>query len=165
MTDTDRVAELSHPGADDLQRDRRDAGSVAGGDRRGVVADVLLGLAVAAVLVAATEHFDLWTQGFRTIPTVGPLFLLDAIGGLVLAVVAVAWRHWLPVLAIIGFGASTVGAFYLSVTVGLFGTKEVLSGTPQLVCEIAEISAVVLGVLLLVARGRRPGQVRSVGTG
>src|SRR4051812_21142316 len=161
MTDTDRVAGVLHPRADDLQRDRRDAGPAAGGDRRGVVADVLLGLAVAAVLVAATVHFDLWTQGFRTVPTIGPLFLLDAIGGLVLAVVAVAWRHWLPVLAIIGFGASTVGAFYLSVTVGLFGMKEVLSGTPQLVCEIAELAAVVLGVLLLLVRGRRPDRVRS----
>ena len=154
MTDTERVARVPRPRAGDHRPDQPTGPAAAGGPR-GVAADVLLGLAVAAVMVAAVVHFDLWAdQGFRQIPTIGPLFLLDAAGGVAITVVAVAWRHWLPVLAIIGFGASTVGAFFLSVTVGLFGMHETTAGTPQLVCEIAEMAAVVLGILLLVVRGR-----------
>lgn len=161
MTDTDRVATVPRPGAGEDRRDHP-AGPAAAGGPRGVAADVLLGLAVAAVMVAAVVHFDLWAdQGFRQIPTIGPLFLLDAVAGVAITVVAVAWRHWLPVLAIIGFGAATVGAFLLSVTVGLFGMHETTAGTPQAVCEVAEIAAVVLGILLLVVRPR--GRARTVG--
>jgi hypothetical protein len=157
MTDTERVAQVPRPRAGERRHDEPPGPAAAGGPR-GVAADVLLGLAVAAVMVAAVVHFDLWAdQGFRQIPKIGPLFLLDAIGGVVITVVAVAWRHWLPVLAVIGFGAVTVGAYFLSVTVGLFGLHETTAGTPQLICEIAEIAAVVLGTLLLVVRGR-PGR-------
>jgi hypothetical protein len=156
MTDTDRVARVPRPRAGELQRDRPDAGPAAGGGPRGVAANLLLGLAVAAVLLAADVHFELWAdQNFRQVPTIGPLFLLDAVGGLVIGVLALAWRHWLPVLAVIGFGAATVGAFWLSVTVGLFGLHETATGTPQVVCEIAEITAVVCGILLLVVRRRQ----------
>ncbi len=154
MTDTERVAQVPRPRAGERRSDQPTGPAAAGGPR-GVAADALLGLAVAAVMVAAVVHFDLWAdQGFRQIPKIGPLFLLDAIGGVVITVVAVAWRHWLPVLAIIGFGAVTAGAYFLSVTVGLFGLHETTAGTPQLICEIAEIAAVVLGILLLVVRGR-----------
>ena len=163
MTDTERVARVPRPRAGEHRTDQPSAPAAAGGPR-GVAADVLLGLAVAAVMVAAVVHFDLWAdQGFRQIPTIGPLFLLDAVGGVAITVVAVAWRHWLPVLAVIGFGASTVGAFYVSVFVGLFGMKETLAGTPQVVCEIAEIAAVVLGILLLVVR-HWWGRARTGGT-
>jgi hypothetical protein len=105
------------------------------------------GLAVAGVLLSAVVHLDLWyTQGFRHIATIGPLFLLDAIGGLVLGVVMLCWRHWLPMLAGGGFGVATLVAFYLSVTVALFGVQEVASGQPQM-AEVAKYVALVGGGL------------------
>lgn len=121
---------------------------------RDVVARILSGLTAAGVLLSADVHLQLWTEGFRTIHLIGPLFLLNAAGGLVIGVAVVTWRHWLPLLAAVGFGAATLIAFWLSVTVGLLGLKEVATGTPQILAEVAEIVAFLcgLGALLL---GRR----------
>jgi hypothetical protein len=102
-----------------------------------------------AVLVSAAVHLWLWIDGFKDIDVIGPAFLLNAIGGAVIAVLVVTWRHWLPVLAAIGFGLSTLGAFLISATVGLFGVQEQVLGTWQLLAAVSEIVAVVGGVMLL----------------
>ncbi len=115
-----------------------------------VIGGMLLGLTAAAVLLSADVHFELWANnGFKDVHTIGPLFLLNAIGGLVIALVMLMWRHWLPVLAAVGFGVATLIAFWISITAGLFGLKEQASGTPQVIAEVAEIIAVVGGALLL----------------
>ena len=36
-------------------------------------------------------HLHLWQEGYRHIPTNGPLFLLDAVAGFVLAAVLLTW--------------------------------------------------------------------------
>lgn len=110
--------------------------------------DLSRGLAAAGVLLSAEVHFDLWyTDNFRVIDTIGPLFLLNAIGGLVIGLSLLCWRHWLPALAAAGFGAATLIAFYLSVTIGLFNFKEIATGEPQVLAEVAEYVAVVFGLL------------------
>jgi hypothetical protein len=115
-------------------------------DRPHGVTDLVRGLAAAGVLLAADVHFDLWyAGGFRDVATIGPLFLLNAIGGLVIGLVLICWRHWLPALAAAGFGVGTLVAFYLSVTVGLFGFKEIASGEPQVLAEVAEYVAFAFG--------------------
>jgi hypothetical protein len=116
--------------------------------QRRVATNVARGLAVAGVLLSADVHLDLWySQGFRDIPTIGPLFLLNAVSGLLIGLVALSWSHWLPALAAAAFGAGTLVAFYLSVSVGLFGLHEVASGQPQVLAEVAEYVAVVFGGL------------------
>ena len=113
-----------------------------------VVIDLMCGLAAAGVLLSADVHFDLWyAQGFRVVDTIGPLFLLNAIGGLIIGLVLICWRHWLPALAAAGFGAATLVAFYLSVTIGLFNFKEIATGEPQLLAQVAEYVALVFGVI------------------
>jgi uncharacterized membrane protein YtjA (UPF0391 family) len=114
--------------------------------------DASRGLAASGVLVSAAVHLNLWdVERFRLIPTIGPLFLLNAIGGFVLGVVIVAWRHWLPALAAAGYGAVTVLFFWISVIHGLFGFKEVASGSAQILAEVAEYVAVIFGLVAAAA--------------
>lgn len=113
--------------------------------------DLSRGLAAAGVLVSAEVHFNLWyADGFADIVGIGPMFLLNAIGGLVIGLVLLCWRHWLPALAASGFGILSLGAFALSVTVGLFGLKEVAGGEPQLLAGIAEAVCAVFGLVTAV---------------
>lgn len=103
----------------------------------------------AAVLVSAAVHLYLWFDVFRDESVVGPAFLLNAGGGLVIAVLVVRWRHWLPALLALGFGASTLGAFVVAATVGLFGVHERWVGWPVWTAAASEVMAIVGGALLL----------------
>lgn len=108
--------------------------------------------AAVAVLVSGLVHLWLWWyQGFRDIPWIGPLFLLNAVAGAGIALLLVLWRSWLPPLLAVGFGASTLGCFLLSATVGFLGLHEVLLGTWQITAGVAEIVAVVAGAAVLLS--------------
>jgi hypothetical protein len=107
----------------------------------------------AAVLVSGLVHLWLWFDGFRTIAWIGPLFMLNAVAGVVIAVLVVMWRSWIPVVVAVGFGASTLGAFLLSATVGFLGIQEMLLGTWQVIAGMSEILAIVAGVAVLVREG------------
>lgn len=111
--------------------------------------DACRGLAAASVLLSAVVHLDLYqVEGFKTFPTIGPLFLLNGLGGIVLGVLVTSWRHWLPALAAAGFGAITVIFFWISVVHGIFGFKEPLAtGPSQVLAEVAEYAAVMFGAL------------------
>ena len=104
----------------------------------------------AAVLVSAAVHLYLWFTGFRDLKIVGPSFMLNAVGGAVIAVLLVTWRSWVPALLTAGFGVSTLGAFILSTTVGLFGLHEQWVGWAVWTAAVAEVVAIVVGALLLV---------------
>ena len=104
----------------------------------------------AAVLVSAAVHLYLWVDGFRDLSVIGPDFLLYAVGGAVIAVLLVTWRSWVPALLTAGFGVSTLGAFILSSTVGLFGLHEHWVGWPVWTAAVSEVVAIVVGSLLLV---------------
>lgn len=111
-------------------------------------------LAAAALLVSAAVHLKLWLDGFRDISVIGPAFLLNAVGGLVIAVLLVTWRHWIPLVLALGFGLSTLGAYLISATVGLFGVHEVWTGVWVITAEVSEVVAIVTSVLAL--RKERP---------
>jgi hypothetical protein len=82
---------------------------------------------VGAGLLAATGaiHLDLYLTGYRTIPTLGWLFLLQVIGAFGLAAAVLATGSRLIAAAGAGFALSTLGGYLLSVWVGLFGYKEI----------------------------------------
>jgi hypothetical protein len=133
---------------------------------RNFVIDTSRGLAAAGVFLAAVVHLELWVQGFRSVATIGPLFMLDFIAGMIIGVGVLVWRHWLPALAAAGFGAATVIAFWISVIHGLFGVKETTSGSSEILAEIAEytafaFSAVVILMLLIKPRSQTNSPVPS----
>lgn len=122
-------------------------------------------------------HLDLYLTGFRTIPTIGPLFLFQVIAGfaLALAILAAPFTPWTRRPAVdasiaavgAGYAIATLGGYLLSLWVGLFGFHEIRS-TAGTVAGILEIAAfgVLLGLAVLVydpqLRGR-PGEPAPAG--
>ncbi|RYV51114.1 hypothetical protein [Pengzhenrongella frigida] len=122
----------------------------------GSLAHLLRALTAASVLLSAVAHLFLWADGMSAVDVVGPAFLVNAVGGIVLAVFVLAWYSPLPLLGSIAFGAGTLAAFVVSTTPGgFFGVHETWSGTPQLLSAAAEIGAIVFAVLALVVERRR----------
>jgi len=117
---------------------------------------VILRVAGSGLLIAtAAIHLDLYLTGYRTIPTIGWLFLLQVIAafGLGLAVLAIPSRlaiaSRLAAAAGAGFALATLGGYLLSVWTGLFGFKEVRT-TAGIVAGVVEVVAfVVLAALAL----------------
>ena len=84
------------------------------------------GIAGAGLLiVSGSIHLDLYLTGYRSIPTIGWLFLLQVISAYLLAVVIPLSRQPLAAAAGAGFGLATLGGYLLSLKVGLFGFTEV----------------------------------------
>lgn len=105
--------------------------------------------AVAALVSAAVHGILWWFLDYRAIGVVGPAFLLNAVAGVVIAVLLLTWHHWVPALLVTGFGASTLAAFAVSATVGLFGVHERWSGGWVLTAAVSELVCVVGGLVLL----------------
>ncbi len=102
--------------------------------------------AAVVVLISAAVHLQMWFDGVRH-QSVGPAFMLNAIGGVVIAVLLVTWRSWVPLLLTVGFGASTLGAFIIAATVGLYGVHTHWEGFRVWAAAISEVLAIVLGLL------------------
>ena len=117
-------------------------------------------LAAAAVLVSAAVHLYLWFDGYREIDVIGPAFLLNAVGGAVIAVLLLGWRHWVPALLAVGFGISTLSAFLVSATVGLYGVEETWTGWAVWTAAVSEVVAVVAGALVVLEVRRSQGQLQ-----
>jgi hypothetical protein len=109
-------------------------------------------------------HLHLWLEGYRQIPTNGPLFLLDAVAGFVLAAALLAWPRPLTGLLAAGYTASTLGALIISLSVGLFGFRESISASfvsESLTIETITVLALISWTALAAAAPRAadsPGQ-------
>ena len=99
-------------------------------------------LAAGGVLISAAVHLYLWFDVFRHTDVVGPAFMLNAVGGTVIAIMLVTWRHWIPLVLAVGFGASTLGAFLIATTAGLFGVHEHWTGWEVWTAAASEIVAI-----------------------
>jgi hypothetical protein len=113
---------------------------------------VLRIVVAVALLGSAGVHYFLFTQGYPGIVT--PLFLLNAIGGLVLAIAVLAWRHWLPALGALGFGVLTLGSYVLAATVGFLGQHDEFNSQPEYWSVITEVVCIIGGAALLALHSR-----------
>ena len=88
---------------------------------------VLGGIGAGFLVWSGVIHLMLWSDGYKDISVIGPLFLVQGIATIVLAVVIVAFR-WLALLAAGAVaGVATAVGLLLSVNVGLFGYTESLA--------------------------------------
>lgn len=105
----------------------------------------------ACVVVSGVVHFQRWRTGMRYVDVVGPAFLVNAVAGVVIGVLLLTWRHWIPLFLAFGFGAATLGAFVVATSpVGLFGVHSQWNGLAEWTCAITEALAIVLGPIALV---------------
>jgi predicted lipoprotein with Yx(FWY)xxD motif len=116
------------------------------------------GIAGAALLVASGAiHLDLYLTGYRSIPTIGWLFLLQIITACLLAVAILVTRNWLAAAAGAGFAISTLGGYLLSLKVGLFGFTEVrtTAGIIAAIIDVAAFAVLATAVILALNLGRQ----------
>ena len=113
---------------------------------RGFVALVLRLGSVAILVLIGYIHLHLWQEGYRQIPTDGPMFLVDALAAFGLAALLLAWAR--PVVGLLagGFAAGTLGALLISLSIGLFGFRESIQAS--YVVESIVIEAIVTVALV-----------------
>ncbi len=116
--------------------------------------------------MSAVLHLHLWAGGYRHLPTIGPLFLIQGLTGIVLAVAVVSFRR--PVVALLGAGylVATIAGFFVSLSVGLFGFRDTFAAplaTTSLVIEVAGV-IVLSATAALLAVHRRPRAASNVAT-
>ncbi len=128
-------------------------------------AQLWLPVAGAALLAASAGiHLDLYLTGYRSIPTIGWLFLVQFIAAFVLAATALVTRSRLVAAASAVFALSTLSAYLLAIRIGLFGFKEVRTraGIAAGLIEVAAFAMLGLAALIAPAarqsgRRARPG--------
>src|SRR3954454_7022689 len=111
-------------------------------------------ITAAAVLASALVHLKLWLDGIRDLHVIGPLFMVNAVAGLVIAVLLITWQHWLAPFLAFGFGASTLGGFVIAATWGLYGVHEKWQGPYVWTAAVSEAVAIIGGLYLLVHERR-----------
>jgi predicted lipoprotein with Yx(FWY)xxD motif len=111
-----------------------------------------LGLRISgAVLLAISAgiHLDLYLTGYRKIPTIGWLFLLQVIVGFMLTIAALVTRSRLAAAASAALALSTLAAYLLAVWIGLFGFKEIRTraGLAAGLIEVAAFATLALAAV------------------
>jgi predicted lipoprotein with Yx(FWY)xxD motif len=98
--------------------------------------------AIGAGFLAATGaiHLDLYVTGYRTIPTIGWLFLVQIIAAFALSVTVLTFRSRLVSGAGAGCAIATLGGYLLSLRVGLFGFREVRTSA-GILAGVIEVAA------------------------
>lgn len=115
--------------------------------------DRLVRLVAAALLLGGgIVHLRLWVDGYRDIDRVGPMFIINVVASVCLAVALVAWRHWVPVVAALGLVNGSLLAFGISRTswdVLGFNEKGFSPSPEALLALVFEIGAAAALVVLL----------------
>ncbi len=140
---------------------RARTGPLVGAGRRpaGLWASTVLVVGAALLVASAVIHLHLWASGYRNIRTIGPLFLVQGVFAIILAVsVALIRRVFIAVLGAL-YAAGTIAGLLASVHYGLFGFQDSLSRPWAKTSIIVEGAAVVVFLVGggMVLRGERAG--------
>jgi hypothetical protein len=122
--------------------------------------------AAGAVLLvwSGVIHLQLWSDGYRSISVIGPLFLAQGTGSIVVALALGVFRRLVLMVAGAVTLAATAIGLLLSVHIGLFGYRESLAvpyaGT-SLVVEFAGAAVLVAAAAIVLAARSLPGTPRA----
>lgn len=112
-------------------------------------------LAAAFVVASGVMHLNLWLDGYRGIPHIGPLFLVNFAASVVVGG-ALFFRGGVRlVLLAVAFSIGSLVALVMSRTVGLLGFSE--TWTPRALQTLALELGAVLMLVSSLAGERRPG--------
>jgi len=121
---------------------------------------LVLAVTGAAFLIwSAVIHWELWSDGYKDISVIGPLFLIQAIACIVIAVAIVVLRRLVLLVAGALTGVATAVGLLLSVNFGLFGYTESLAVSYAVLSLAVEFTAAFVllagaGVLALAKSAR-----------
>ena len=125
---------------------------------------MMIRIAVAATVAAGGYvHAKLYVDGYRSIPHIGPMFLLQAAVSFALAVLLLFGAPLLVQLAAAGTALGALGGFVLSRTVGIWGfTERGFQPHPDaLLSVLAEIATLGLLAAGWILARRRAGVTRA----
>jgi hypothetical protein len=133
--------------------------------RRSIIAWIALYLGAASLVVSGVDHIQqYYVNDYRTVPTIGRLFLLNFVTAVVVAVGLIAPIGRIAgryadairaVLALAGIGLAvlSLGALFVSESSSLFGFTENGYRTAIVVAIASEVAAALFLVVYLVASG------------
>lgn len=104
-------------------------------------------------------HLNLWSQGYRSVPTIGALFLVNAGLALAVMVALAAWPRRVIGLAGAALSAGTLAGYLVSVFHGLFGFRDTFSAP----LAVPAIAAEAAGIVLLGCWAALAGQATAIG--
>jgi hypothetical protein len=91
-----------------------------------VAVTVIIAGGAACTAGSGVIHLYLWGKqyGYRDIPTIGPLFLIQGIAAILMGLIVIVSRQAGVLLVAVVLLAASVAALVLAVEVGLFGFKD-----------------------------------------
>ena len=123
---------------------------------------VLAVLGAGLAVWSGVIHLQLWSQGYRDISVIGPLFLIQGIASIALALGVVVFRRVYLLAAEAALLVGTGVGLLLSATVGLFGYQESLAITDAKTSLMVEFigAALLAGAAAVLAAYRQPRPAR-----
>ena len=124
--------------------------------RRRPISPLELRLRVAGALLlagSASIHLYLYLTGYRSIPTIGWLFLMQYIVGYILAAAVLVTHSRIAAAASAAFALSTISAYLLAIWGGLFGFREIRTRA-GIAAGLIEVAA--FGVLIMASIAADP---------
>jgi len=116
--------------------------------------------ALAALISAGIHLWEYFGNGYDQ-TGVGVPFLINGFGGVIVAILLLTWRHWIPLLLLFGFGVLTLVGYLLAATVGLLGVTETWDNVVGWISMIVEAIAIVVALVAGAREGSFPRPTRS----
>ncbi len=113
---------------------------------------VLRVMGALIALVEAALHLWQYFAGFDSEGVAVP-FLINVVAGVVIAILLLVWKYWVPGFLLFGLGLLTLVGFAIAATWGLFGVHEHWGLFPQWLSAIIDVIAIVLGVAIATREG------------